>query len=76
MTDCEGSGSDHSLHETFSWHLTTQTEENHKKSQDTWCPDSDFNQANPAYKSTALLLPNLSHKTFIKNYSTGSPIMR
>jgi len=64
MIDCEGSGSDHSLHEVFSWHLTTQTEENHKKSQDTWSPDS------------ALLLPNLSYTTVIKNYSTGSAIMR
>jgi hypothetical protein len=28
--NCEGSGSDRSLHEVFSWHFTTQTEENHR----------------------------------------------
>jgi hypothetical protein len=54
-----GFGSDHSLHEVLSWHLTKQTEEN-------WCPGFDLNQATPAYKSTALPLTHLFHKTFIK----------
>jgi hypothetical protein len=47
------------LTEILSQNLPEGTEENHKTSQDSWCPGQDMNPALPEYKSRALLVDQL-----------------